>query len=114
VDDSITTRMLMKNIMESAGYVVTTAVDGEDGLAAFEREPFDLVVTDVEMPRRSGIELTRAIRAHPERGTVPVILVTSLASDADRARGIEAGADAYFVKSDFDQAHLLDVVDQLI
>jgi two-component system chemotaxis sensor kinase CheA len=114
VEDSITSRMLLKNILESAGYAVKTAVDGLDGITTLRSEPFDLVVSDVEMPRLNGFGLTTAIRADRRLAEIPVILVTALASRENRERGIDAGANAYLVKSDFDQSNLLEAVRRFV
>ena len=89
-EDSVTARMLVKNILESAGYDVTAAVDGVDALTALKTGEFDLVVSDVEMPRMDGIELTTRIRADPRLADLPVVLVTALATREDRERGAEA------------------------
>jgi two-component system chemotaxis sensor kinase CheA len=113
VEDSITARMLLKNILESAGYAVQTAVDGIDALTALKVRDFDVVVSDVEMPRMDGFELTASIRAEKKFSRVPVILVTALESREDRERGIDVGANAYIVKSSFDQSNLLEVIDRL-
>jgi two-component system, chemotaxis family, sensor kinase CheA len=112
-DDSITTRTLVQSVLEAAGYDVTTAVDGEDAWRKLEQEGVELLVADVEMPRMDGFALCRRIRGSARFAELPIVLVTGLASDADRARGLEAGADAYIVKSNFDQATLLEVVRQL-
>lgn len=114
VDDSITTRSLEKNILESQGYQVTLAVDGQLGWEALQREDFDLVVTDVEMPVMNGFELAQRIKTSEKYRDIPVVIVTSLASDADRRRGIAVGADAYIVKGQFETKVLLDVINQLI
>jgi two-component system chemotaxis sensor kinase CheA len=113
-EDSITSRTLIKNILETAGYRVTTAVDGADGLMQLRAGDFDLVVSDVDMPRLSGFELTERIRADKKLADLPVVLVTALESREDRERGIEAGANAYIVKSSFDQSNLLEVVRRLL
>ncbi len=113
-EDSITSRTLLKSILETAGYIVTTAVDGLDGFTKLRSGNFDLVVSDVDMPRMSGFELTASIRADKKLADIPVILVTALDSQADRERGIDAGANAYIIKSSFDQSNLLSVVQQLI
>jgi two-component system, chemotaxis family, sensor kinase CheA len=113
-EDSITSRMLLKNILESAGYTVRTAVDGLDALTTLRAERFDLVISDVEMPRLNGFGLTSAIRADRKLAELPVILVTALASREDRERGIDVGANAYLVKSDFDQSNLLEAVRRLV
>lgn len=117
VDDTITARILMKNILESAGYLIKTANDGAEALrllekAVLENERFDLLVTDIEMPKLNGIELTKAVR---KTGlSIPIILVTSMTDQHFRETGTEAGADAFFVKSSFDQNNLLDVIKRLI
>jgi two-component system chemotaxis sensor kinase CheA len=113
-EDSITSRTLMKTILESAGYRVVTAVDGADALAALHDAAFDLLVSDVEMPRLDGFELTTRVRADPALAELPVVLVTALASNAHRERGIDVGANAYIVKSSFDQSTLLDVIERLL
>ena len=113
-EDSITSRMLIKNILEAAGYIVSTAVDGLEAYNVFEAGGFDAVVSDVEMPRMNGFELTAKIRGHQARAETPVILVTSLDSKEDKERGIEVGANAYIVKASFDQSNLLEVIDRLI
>jgi two-component system chemotaxis sensor kinase CheA len=113
VEDSITSRMLLKEILESAGYVVTTAINGAEGIAVLERQEFDLVVSDVEMPRMNGFELTAAIRADPRWRELPVILVTGLEREAERKRGFDAGASEYIVKGSFEQSNLLSAVRRL-
>jgi two-component system chemotaxis sensor kinase CheA len=113
-DDSITSRTLLKNVLEGAGYRVQTAVDGLEAWALLKTEAFDLVITDVEMPRLNGFELTVRIRADEQLRDLPVVLVTALASAEDRARGVDAGANAYIIKSSFDQSNLLEVVRRLI
>lgn len=113
-EDSITSRMLLKNILESAGYQVKTTVDGVDALTTLKTEDFDLVVSDVEMPRMNGFDLTAKIRGDKKLAETPVVLVTALASQQDRERGVDAGADAYIVKRDFDQSNLLETVQRLI
>lgn len=113
-EDSITSRMLLKNILESAGYHVRTAVDGVDALTTLKTECFDLVVSDVDMPRMSGFELTAKIRSDKALSEIPVVLVTARGSNEDRERGVDVGANAYIVKSSFDQGNLLDVVQRLL
>jgi two-component system chemotaxis sensor kinase CheA len=114
VEDSITSRALLKNILESAGYRVTTAVDGVDAYTTLKTGTFDLIVSDVEMPRMDGFDLTAKVRADKQLAGLPVVLVTSLESREHRERGIDVGANAYIVKSSFDQSNLLEVVQQLI
>ena len=112
-EDSITSRTLLKNILESSGYLVTTAIDGADALSRLKTDRFDVVVSDVEMPRLDGFGLTAAIRGETSLAPLPVILVTGLESRADRERGIEVGANAYVVKSSFDQSSLIEVIQKL-
>jgi two-component system, chemotaxis family, sensor kinase CheA len=114
VDDTAVVRELERSILEGAGYRVRTAADGRLALAALADAPADLVVTDVEMPNCDGLELTRAIRDQPGLAGLPVVVVTSRASDADRRRAMDAGADAYLVKGDLDQRTLLEVVGRLL
>jgi two-component system chemotaxis sensor kinase CheA len=112
-EDSITSRMLLKGILESAGYRVKTVVDGMEAWTAVRTEDFDLVVSDVEMPRMNGFDLTAHIRGDKKLADKPVVLVTALASTADRERGIDVGANAYIVKSNFNESSLLEVVRRL-
>jgi two-component system chemotaxis sensor kinase CheA len=114
VDDSITARTLLQNILESSGYSVKTAADGAAAFATLQHEPFDLVVSDVEMPRMNGFELVKRMRAEARLANLPVVLVTGLEARNDRERGIDAGANAYIVKSGFDQSNLLEVIGKLI
>jgi len=113
-EDSITARTLLKNILETSGYHVTTAVDGADAFAQLRSGEFDLVVSDVDMPRMSGFELTTRIREDKKLADLPVVLVTALESRPDRERGIEVGANAYIIKSSFDQSNLLEVIQRLL
>ncbi len=114
VEDSITTRTQERRILEAAGYEVETAVDGIDAWNKLSRASFDAVVSDINMPRMSGMELTAKIRADRSRADLPVVLVTSRASEADRRGGLEAGADAYITKQEFDQTILLDSLARLL
>ena len=114
VEDSITSRSLLKGILEVAGYKVATAVDGIDGLSQLHSGEFDLVVSDVEMPRMNGLELTAKIRSDKKLAHLPVVLVTALESDDDRERGFDFGANAYIVKHSFEQSNLLEAVRRLI
>lgn len=113
-EDSITSRMLLKGILESAGYVVSIAVDGIDAFTTLRSGHFDLVVSDVEMPRLNGFDLTARIRADQALAETPVVLVTALESREDRERGIEVGANAYLVKSSLDQDDLLQALQRLL
>lgn len=114
VEDSITARNLLKSILESAGYQVVTAMDGIDGLTQLRSGKFDIVVSDVEMPRMNGFELTAKIRGDKKFAELPVVLVTALASREDREHGIDVGANAYIVKNSFEQSNLLEIVQRLI
>ena len=113
-EDSITSRTLIKNILESAGYSVETSVDGVDAFTKALVGKFDLIVSDVDMPRMNGFELTAKIRKDKKLDELPVVLVTALESREDREHGIDVGANAYIVKSSFDQSNLLDVIKKLL
>lgn len=114
VDDSVTTRTLMASILETAGYATVTAADGELAWQQLLKEPFDLVVSDVDMPRLDGFGLTETIRKSAKFAELPVVLVTARQTDEDKARGIQVGANGYLVKSSFDQHHLLETIAQLL
>ena len=115
VDDSITTRTLEKSILEAHGYRVTLCVDGREAVETLsELEDVDLIISDVEMPRMDGFALLRAVKGNPLTSDLPVILVTSRASDEDRERGLDLGADAYIVKTRFDQNELLAGIRRLL
>lgn len=114
VDDSVTTRTLEKSILEAAGFAVAVATDGLEALAALRREPVDLVVSDVDMPRLDGFELTRRIKADPKTRDLPVVLVTALDSPEQQEQGLDAGADAYLLKRTFDQRVLLETIQRLV
>lgn len=113
-EDSITARALIKNILESAGYRVTTAVDGIEAYTALKSASFDLLVSDVEMPRMDGFALTAKLRADKALAQLPIVLVTALESRAHRERGIDVGANAYVVKRSFEQSNLLEIIRRLI
>lgn len=110
VDDSVTTRMLEKNILEFAGYDVLLAADGVEALRLLQEHGADLVVTDIDMPRMDGFTLTETIRASVRFRDLPVILVTAQETEKDKVRGLQAGANAYIVKSAFDQTNLLETI----
>lgn len=113
-DDALTTRLAMKNILEVAGYDVVPASDGEEALELLRDSRCHLVVSDVQMPRMDGLELTRRIRADAQLSSTPVVLITSLGSKEDRDAGMEAGADGYVVKRDVERGRLLELVRQLL
>jgi two-component system chemotaxis sensor kinase CheA len=104
----------MKRILESAGYEVTAAVDGEDGFNKLLGDTFAAVVSDVQMPNLDGLGLVAKLRQLREYKDLPVILVTTLASDEDKRLGHQAGANAYITKGDFEQGVLFDTLRKLI
>jgi len=111
VDDSPTTRAIVRKVLAAAGYTVLSATDGSDALNRLRTHKVDMVVSDVVMPRMDGFQLTHEVKA---KHGLPVILVTSMESEEHRRRGLEAGADAYVVKSSFEGEGLLEIVKQLI
>jgi two-component system, chemotaxis family, sensor kinase CheA len=114
VDDSPTVRMLEKIILERAGYEVLVAADGEEAWKLLATRGADALVADVDMPRMDGFALTEAVRSSERFKNLPVILVTSREDAEDTERGLEAGADAYMVKSTFDQDQLLELTRQML
>ncbi|MGD0585928.1 MAG: hybrid sensor histidine kinase/response regulator [Oryzomonas sp.] len=114
VDDSFNTREIEKSILEAYGYLVITASDGQEALEMTRDEMYDLVITDVEMPRLDGFSLTERLRSDDRYRNIPIIIVTSREKDEDKKRGIKVGADAYIVKGAFDQSNLLATVKNLI
>jgi two-component system, chemotaxis family, sensor kinase CheA len=115
VDDQFTVRELQRSILETAGYRVIVACDGLEALEAMNgADSVDVVVTDVDMPGMGGIELLRAIRDDPDRSSLPVVVVSGRGGDEDRKLGLEAGADAYIVKEEFDQRTLLGTLGRLV
>jgi two-component system, chemotaxis family, sensor kinase CheA len=114
VEDSITTRTWEKRGLEAAGYEVITAVDGLDALQKLAQHSFNAVVSDVQMPNMDGLTLTDRIRKDKKLEELPVILVTSLADDSDKRRGVEAGASAYIPKQAFNQGLLVETLRRLI
>ena len=113
-EDSITSRTLLKNILETTGYEVRTVVDGLEALTALMEEEFDLLISDVEMPRMNGFDLTAKIRTDAKYAELPVMLVTSLESREDREKGVDVGANAYITKGSFDQTTLLETARRLM
>jgi len=114
VDDSINTREIEKSILEAYGYKVNLASDGMDALEKAKEFAYDLIITDVEMPRMDGFSLTEKLRAHDVYKHTPVIILTSKEKEEDKRRGIQVGANAYIVKGSFDQSNLLDTVQSLV
>ena len=114
VEDSAGVRELERVILEAAGYDVVTAVDGADGAAKLADTPADLVLSDVEMPGMDGFALTRTVRRTPGWEHVPVVIMTSRGSEEDQKAGLEAGASAYLLKTEFDQDQLVETVRRLV
>ena len=114
VDDALTVRELQRSILERAGFQVRVASDGSQAMSKLAEEPSDLVLTDIEMPTMDGFALTKAIRAHPTLANIPVLILSSRSSEADRQQGLEAGADGYIIKSGFDESSLLSAVNRLL
>jgi two-component system, chemotaxis family, sensor kinase CheA len=114
VDDSMATRTLEKSLLESAGYSVLTASDGFKALEVLNANKIDIVITDIQMPNMNGLELTRTLKTQYRFLQLPVILVSSLGSDEDKARGLEIGADAYIVKKELSQRELIATIEQLL
>ncbi|MDD2798450.1 MAG: response regulator [Bacteroidales bacterium] len=113
-EDSITIRTLLRNFIESAGFAVKTAVDGQEAFNFLQNESFDLIVSDIEMPRMNGFELTAKIRENKKYVDLPIILVTALETIDDKQRGMQAGANAYIVKSSFEKSNLIDTIQRLL
>ena len=113
-EDVMSTAMLEKNILESVGYSVVIARDGQYALEQSKQETFDLIISDVLMPRMNGFELVTNLRKNKTYKDTPIIIVTTRESDADKRRGLEAGADAYILKSEFTSEGLLDTIERLI
>jgi len=114
IDDSLTVRELERKLLAGRGYDVAVAVDGMDGWNVLRAERFDLVITDIDMPRMDGIELVTLIRQEPRLRQLPVMVVSYKDREQDRQRGLEAGADYYLAKGSFHDAALLDAVQDLI
>lgn len=114
VDDSLTVRELERKLLATRGYDVTIAVDGMDGWNAVRGERFDLVITDIDMPRMDGIELVTLIKRDPQLQALPVMIVSYKDREEDRRAGLNAGADYYLAKGSFHDEALLDAVRDLI
>jgi two-component system chemotaxis sensor kinase CheA len=115
VEDSIAVRTQEKRILDKAGYEVIIAVDGVEGYNKLRSGiNVDAIISDVEMPNMNGLEFTAKVRQHPEYREIPLILVTSLASEEDKRKGAQAGANAYIVKGKFNQELLIETLDRLV
>ncbi len=113
VDDSASIRQMVSFTLKSAGYEVTEAVDGQDGLDKARARSFDLVFTDQNMPRMDGITLIRSLRALPQYKSTPILMLTTESGEAMKTQGRAAGATGWLVKP-FDPARLLEVVKKVI
>ena len=114
VEDAITTRTLEVNVIRNAGYNVVEAVDGQQAWELLQNATVNLIISDVDMPRLNGIELTRKVRASPKWSHIPVILVTARETPEDKLEGLNAGANQYMRKSHFDQTALLQAITKLL
>ena len=114
VDDSLTVRELQRKLLLNRGYEVAVAVDGMDGWNALRAEDFDLLITDIDMPRMDGIELVTLLRRDSRLQSLPVMVVSYKDREEDRRRGLDAGADYYLAKASFHDDALLDAVMELI
>jgi len=114
VEDAFSTRELEKSILSTHGYLVDTAIDGLDALDRVIGTKYDLIVSDVEMPRMDGFELCRTLKKREEYKDIPFVMVTALQKEEDKRRGMEVGAAAYIVKSAFEQTNLLDTIERLV
>ena len=114
VDDSLTVREVERRLLENRGYEVTVAVDGMDGWNTLQNQTFDLIISDIDMPRMTGFELVGRIKRHPTLKAVPVMIVSYKDREEDRMRGLAAGANYYFTKSSFHDETLIAAVRDLI
>lgn len=114
VEDQMTTRLLEKSILEASGFEVETAVDGLAAINMLEENRYDLVITDVQMPRMDGFTLTATLKKDGRFSHLPVIIVTSLESEAEKTQGLQAGADAFLLKKSFNQELLIQTIKTLI
>ena len=114
MDDSITVREVERQLLRAHGYDVAVAVDGQDGWNVLRTESFDLVITDVDMPRMNGFDLLRCIRGDSNLAGVPVMIVSYKDREADRLRGLELGANYYLTKSSFHDDTFVRAVQDLI
>jgi CheY-like chemotaxis protein len=109
-DDTPATREMVRRLLEDAGFVVTAVDSAEEALRRIETEPTDCVITGVELPGLSGIDLTRRVRSSDLFSDLPVVVISTLDRPADRLEGLEAGADAYLTKQGMDPEHLISLI----
>ncbi|MEM1282397.1 MAG: hybrid sensor histidine kinase/response regulator [Chlamydiota bacterium] len=113
-EDTVTARMLLKNILDASGYTVKTAIDGVEAFSLLSQEKIDLLLSDIEMPRMTGFELVEKVRGTENLKDLPIVLCSSLCTKEDKERGIAVGANAYIVKSSFEQSNLLETIQKLL
>jgi CheY-like chemotaxis protein len=113
-EDTPSTAMLERSVLEAAGFTVDHGRDGKEALEMALQKDYDLVISDVLMPRMNGFELTANLKGSPRTRQVPVVIVTTRGSDADKKRGLDAGADAYVLKKDFTSDSFLETIDRLL
>jgi CheY-like chemotaxis protein len=113
VDDSPIARATESALVRALGHTVEEANDGEDGWAHLQGATYDLILTDIQMPRLDGFALTRRIKQTPELARIPVVILSSLASPEDKRRGLDAGADAYLIKGELGVESLALTIDRL-
>lgn len=114
VDDSITVREVERQLLTNRGYQVEVAVDGVDGWTRIRQEQFDLVISDIDMPRMNGFEFVSMIKQDPKLQSTPVVIVSYKDREEDRQRGLDVGANYYLTKSSFHDESLLNAVEDLI
>jgi two-component system chemotaxis sensor kinase CheA/two-component system sensor histidine kinase and response regulator WspE len=113
VDDSAIAREAEAALLRSLGHEVEEAVDGDEGWERLQVAPFHVLVTDVQMPRLDGIDLTRRLKSTPRFSRLPIVILSSLAAPEERRRGVDAGADAYLVKGELDPDNLAATLERL-
>jgi CheY-like chemotaxis protein len=113
VDDSMVTREMERRLLEDAGFHVSAASDAQEALTLLAEEPFDCVVTDIEMPGMDGFELTAHLRGMEHFAQLPIIVVSTRDRPDDKLRGLKVGADAYLTKQSLDAGELVDLVRRL-
>lgn len=114
MDDSITVREVERQLLSNRGYEVDVAVDGVDGWNSIQNTQYDLVITDVDMPRMNGIDLVRAVKQNTRLQQIPVVIVSYKDRSEDRLNGLSAGANYYLTKSSFHDDTLVSAVEELI
>jgi len=114
VEDSLTIREMERKVLQNAKYEVEVAVDGLDGLNKVKRQPFDLIISDIDMPRMNGLELTRTLKSDIKYKKIPIVIVSYKDRPEDKKKGLEVGADHYIAKSQFDNNQFLEIINRLI